>query len=143
MEIIERPPGGWTLERLMAALEDPVRVRVPSFAQILGKWASAANLSRDMNVDVRAVATWARSNSVSPRHWVTMVKAAERRGIEGVTLYDLFAAYMQRLVMNPSRVWEKNRTDPNRKSKRIPVGQPPGKKPPGPKPSIAWGGEDC
>lgn len=57
-----------------------------SFSHIIDLWPSAAEFGRDISVsDVNARAM-KRRNSIPNRYWRSVIDAAGRRGIDGITI---------------------------------------------------------
>lgn len=62
---------------------------MPDFKTILNLWPDNASLAADLGVKVTSVRQMKWRNSVSPQRWVALVRAAEARGIPGVTYETL------------------------------------------------------
>jgi len=62
-------------------MDDPV-------ATLIAKWPkpSLANFARDLGVRVEHAGSMKHRKSIPSTHWLAVVRAAEGRGIEGVTL---------------------------------------------------------
>lgn len=58
---------------------------------IINAWPSYADLALDMGVNYPVVKQWAHRNSIPPAHFESLVAAARRRRISGVTLAALHA----------------------------------------------------
>lgn len=59
------------------------------FSDILAEWPSHAAIEDDLGVKRGLPAVWRHRDSVPPEYWLALVDAAQRRGIEGVTLEAL------------------------------------------------------
>lgn len=76
-----------------------------SFSAIIDRWPSLAAFAADLGVKYVTAQVMRHRDSISARHWGRLVKAARRRGFEGVTL-DALAAIA---ASEPSR---RDREDP-------------------------------
>lgn len=61
-----------------------------TFTDIINLWPTATELAADVSQTGLVVRAWRNRNSIPAEHWLRVVDAAARRGIEGVTL-DLLA----------------------------------------------------
>lgn len=60
-----------------------------SFSDLIGQWPSIQDFSADIGVVAAHGHTMAKRDSIPPDYWPATVKAAEKRGIAGVTLATL------------------------------------------------------
>jgi hypothetical protein len=56
-----------------------------TFPEIIALWPSAEALGADIGEPGLNVRAWKRRKAIPPEHWVALVAAADRRGIDGVT----------------------------------------------------------
>lgn len=61
-----------------------------TFSDIISLWPTAEELARDVGVTGLVVRAWRARGSIPSEYWVSVIGAAERRGIPNVTL-ELFA----------------------------------------------------
>jgi hypothetical protein len=57
-----------------------------TYADIIGLWPSAEALGDDIGESGVTVRAWRNRNSIPAYRWLDIVKAADARGIEGVSL---------------------------------------------------------
>ncbi|PWR24550.1 carph-isopro domain-containing protein [Zavarzinia aquatilis] len=60
-----------------------------SVASIIALWPSAEEFARDLGVPGVTVRQWRRRGAVPPRHWNGIVRAANLRGLPGITIQCL------------------------------------------------------
>ena len=76
----------------------PMTTRPASVAEIIGLWPSAEILADDLGFKYRSRPRVMKHRGRIPRdHWDALVEAAERRGIEGVTLDVLESVHRGRV----------------------------------------------
>lgn len=63
-----------------------------SFSEVVGAWETVAIFADDVGVPYVTAAAWRQRNSIPAQRWSAVVKAAQKRGIEGVTL-EILAAF--------------------------------------------------
>lgn len=63
-----------------------------SHAEIIKRWKSLSEFAEDLSVSYGTAKAMRRRGSIPDRYWLTAVEAAERRGINGVTLEGLARA---------------------------------------------------
>lgn len=69
-----------------------------TFPDILAKWPSLASLAGDLGLPVKNVRRWEDIGSIPSEWFVAVERAAEVRGIAGVTIQSLaHAAHARRL----------------------------------------------
>ncbi len=61
-----------------------------TFSAVVNAWPSAAELARDLGISEIRTRAWRNREMIPAENWLAVVEAANRRGIEGVTL-DLLA----------------------------------------------------
>ncbi|MFZ2869866.1 carph-isopro domain-containing protein [Zavarzinia sp.] len=79
---------------------DCIVAGMESVASIIALWPSAEEFARDLGELGVTVRQWRRRGAIPPRHWNGIARAAQRRGLPGITiqcLADIAAA-------GPSRV---------------------------------------
>lgn len=70
---------------------------------LLFRWESLSDLASDLGIPYQTVRSWGSRNRVPPHHRAGVIKSAEARGVEGVTLEALdrahadYAATLQRM----------------------------------------------
>jgi hypothetical protein len=62
-----------------------------SFAEAINRWPSLRVFAEDIGVDYVTAQVMRHRDSISDKHWLRVVSAAEARGIDGVTLEFLAA----------------------------------------------------
>ena len=62
-----------------------------SFIDIIDAWKSRQDLAEDIGVKRTLVNVWRHRGSIPPPYWLKVAQAAQRRGIDGVTLESLAA----------------------------------------------------
>ena len=60
-----------------------------TFTDVIGLWPNSRELANALDVAPEAVRKWKARDSIPPEYWVGLVSAADRAGIEGVTLDHL------------------------------------------------------
>jgi hypothetical protein len=68
-----------------------------SFADLITRWPSHRAMAEDLDIAVNRIEVWKHRNSIPAGHWRLLVKAAERRGIAGIT-FDHLAGLAERRV---------------------------------------------
>ncbi len=53
-------------------------------ADLINKWDSDADLARDIGLNPSHISMMKLRNSIHPRHWTAIIKAARERGIKGI-----------------------------------------------------------
>lgn len=66
-------------------------------ADLLTKWPTNSDFARDVGLDARHISMMKMRNSIHPRHWDAIIKAARKRGITGVSIDTLANVVLQRL----------------------------------------------
>lgn len=67
-----------------------------SFSAIIELWPTLGALADDLGVGYESAKAYKRRDSIPPEHWETLVAAARRRQIEGVSLESLAALAAKR-----------------------------------------------
>ena len=62
-----------------------------SFTALIGRWPSITEFAQDIGVVPQQGYNMSRRNSIPVDHWAATIIAAERRGIDGVTLEAMAA----------------------------------------------------
>lgn len=62
-----------------------------SFSAIIALWPSLSDLATDLGVGYESAKAYKRRNSIPSEHWSALIKAADKRGIEGITAERLAA----------------------------------------------------
>lgn len=62
-----------------------------TFSDIIARWPSAVALAEDIGESEITVRSWKQRNSIPARHWLSIVRAAQKRKVE-VGLEDLAQA---------------------------------------------------
>lgn len=75
-----------------------------SFSEVVDLWPSAVALADDIGEKHTTVRAWRVRNSIPGEKWLTVIAAAESRGIDGVTLGLLAALASVRAVTPATRV---------------------------------------
>lgn len=59
-----------------------------SFADLINRWPkpSLTTFARDIGITVEHASAMKQRNSIPSAHWLNVVRAAEDRGVDGVTL---------------------------------------------------------
>lgn len=65
-----------------------------SFVALIEQWPSLAEFAKDVGQKRDAVQKWKQRDSIPAAHWLTIVRAAEARGID-VSINDLAAIRQQ------------------------------------------------
>lgn len=63
-----------------------------SHAEIINRWPSLSAFAEDLSVSYGTAKAMRRRGGIPDRYWLTAVEAAERRGLDGVTLDGLARA---------------------------------------------------
>jgi hypothetical protein len=71
---------------------------VENFSQLIGLWPKPflSNFAADIGVPYVTANMMRQRNSIAARYWASIVEAAEKRGIEGVTIELLAELARQR-----------------------------------------------
>ena len=62
------------------------------FDEIIGLWPGLRDLAADLGVPYERVKKWRARGSIHPKHWETILRAAQKRGFSNVTLATLSQA---------------------------------------------------
>jgi len=57
-----------------------------SIQELIGRWKSIADFAADVGCEYEAARQMKLRNSIAPWHWPSVIKAAEKRGVSGVSL---------------------------------------------------------
>lgn len=60
-----------------------------TFAKLIARWESIGAFADDVGVPYGTAQMWKFRNSIHPRHWTDVVKAARMRGFDDVSLEKL------------------------------------------------------
>jgi hypothetical protein len=63
--------------------------RRSKMADIISKWPSVAEFAKDLGIEYSTAHTWRQRGLTDARRLLDIVKAAEKRGFDGVTLEKL------------------------------------------------------
>lgn len=63
-----------------------------SHAEIINRWPSLSAFAEDLSVSYGTAKAMRRRGGIPDRYWLTAVEAADRRGLDGVTLEGLARA---------------------------------------------------
>lgn len=67
-----------------------------SFIQMVNLWPTRAAFATDIGATPQAVTNMIKRDSVPARYWADMVRGANERGLDGVTLHALSQAAARR-----------------------------------------------
>lgn len=73
------------------------------FRDIIDLWPSAAYLAGEIGASPGLVASWKHRNSIPPKWWEKIERAALRRGIDGVSWNVLNALHRSRFPVRGGR----------------------------------------
>ena len=57
-----------------------------TFSSLISRWETKSVLADDCRVDYGVVHQWDRRNSIPGEYWNDVVKSAQKRGVDGVSL---------------------------------------------------------
>jgi hypothetical protein len=70
-------------------------MRNPDATSIIAKWPSASALAEDLGIATVTVRAW-RTRGIPANRWTAIVRAAQARGLRGVSLIALARAHEHR-----------------------------------------------
>lgn len=71
-------------------------------SDIIAKWNSLAEFASDISVQYGTAKQWKRRSSIPDNYWLHVVRAAQSRGLIGVTLEALAVAAASRPSPTPA-----------------------------------------
>ena len=78
------------------------------FREMIARWPSRSALASELGVEHWLVEAWHRKNSIPPRWFDAVVRAAIKRDIEGVSTEVLLRLHMKRVEEGPPRKGKKS-----------------------------------
>lgn len=75
---------------------------ITTYASIIIRWNSYADFAEDIGVDRKHAHAMFARDSIPPYYWLAVVKAASRRGYEGIT-YELLARLASKATLRVRR----------------------------------------
>ena len=71
-------------------------------SDIIGAWPSRADCAEDVGVSEKLIVSWVDRDRIPAGYWRSLVSAAKRRGLDGVTYDRLARLYEQNLKRKPT-----------------------------------------
>jgi len=75
---------------------------ITTYASIITRWNSFKDFADDIGIDRKHAHAMFARDSIPPYHWLNVVKAASKRGYEGIT-YELLARLASKTTLRVRR----------------------------------------